>query len=112
MSTKLSLIGDLGTTMQLGELQEKTALGIQHFESEKSGMDNDQLLFEYLNKINEDVGVLSSHAFGGDEKMHDALGSALYSLVMLAQKLGIDSKSAVSERIQQIEDEAKMQGLL
>lgn len=94
--------------MELQHLQEKTILGIKQFEAEKQASTEDELLFHYMDRINEEVGVLASNVFGNDETLPAAFANAIYSLSMLAKKMNVNLQDVIAEKIQQVEDVAKM----
>lgn len=94
--------------MNLKILQEKTSVGIKQFEAEKKANTEEELLFHYMNRINEEVGTLASNVFGKDEMLPESLANAMYSLSMLANKMGINLQDVLAEKIQQIDDAAKL----
>ncbi len=94
--------------MDLNHLQEKTVIGIKQFEAEKQASSEDELLFHYMDRINEEVGVLASNVFGKDETLPASLANAVYSLSMLAKKMNVNLQEVIAEKIQQVEDTAKM----
>lgn len=94
--------------MELGLLQEKTIVGIKQFEAERKASSDDEMLFHYMDKINEDVGTLASNVFGKDETLPTALANAMYSLSMLAKKMDVNLADVLAEKVQQVEDTAKI----
>lgn len=98
-------------SMDLEALQQQADAGIRRFETRHEGKEEDELLFHYLNKINEDIGDLSSSVMGGS-KPHKTFAEALYSIMMLAKKMDVDIAQAMREKLQEVAMEAEQEALL
>lgn len=93
--------------MQLDVVQEHTLTGIKCFEANLGNKAQEELLFDYLNKINEHIGDLSSTVMGSETK-HEYFGDALYSIMMLAKKMNVNLAEVMQEKMLRIEDEAAL----
>ena len=94
--------------MDINLLQEKTIVGIKQFEAEKQASSDDELLFHYMDRINEEVGALASNVFGKDETLPLAFANTIYSLSMLAKKMDVNLEEVITEKVRQVEDAAKI----
>ena len=61
-----------------------------------------------MDRINEDVGALASNVFGKDDTLPATLANAMYSLTMLAKKMDVNLVDVLTEKVQQVEDAAKI----
>ena len=85
--------------MDVGVIQEQAATGIERFEARIGRKSDDELLFHYLDRINDDISNLSSSVMRNADNVHDSFADALYSILMLAKKMGIDVQTAMEEKI-------------
>ncbi len=100
--------------MDLGALQEKANHAIARFEEEVQGKDYDEVLFLYMSKISEEIGNLAAGVLGRegikaeqpveDEQLSAIFADALYSIIVLAQKMNINLDKAMEEKIKRLEE--------
>ncbi|MBD3209747.1 hypothetical protein GF367_05030 [Candidatus Woesearchaeota archaeon] len=101
--------------MDLGALQEKANHEIRRFESELGDKDYDEMLFLYMSKVSEEIGNLAAGVLGRegiqaerpvtDSQVSTTFADALYSIIILAQKMNVNLDRSMSEKIRRIEAE-------
>lgn len=101
--------------MDLGALQEKANHEIKRFESRLEGKDYDEMLFLYTSKITEEIGNLAAAVLGRegvkaeqpvtDDEVSIVFGDALYSIIVLAQKMNVNLDRVMQEKMRQIEEQ-------
>ena len=86
-------------------LQHQADEEIKKFESRLGEREDDELLFLYLNKINEDICNLSSSVLISNNEQQAPFADALSSIVMLAKKMDVDLRAALEERMRRAAQE-------
>jgi NTP pyrophosphatase (non-canonical NTP hydrolase) len=94
--------------MDLATIQERTTKEIERFEKESGTADNNEMLFIYLNRINDEISNLSSsvmaqNGYGSAKNLHESFSDVIFSLSMLAQKMNVHLPTVMQEKIQLLE---------
>ncbi|MBN1275042.1 MazG-like family protein [Candidatus Woesearchaeota archaeon] len=101
--------------MDLGALQEKANYEIKRFEAAIGSKDYDEVLFLYMSKISEEIGNLAASVLGRegikaeqpvtDTEVSAVFADTMYSIIILAQKMGINLDKAMQEKMQKLDEE-------
>jgi len=101
--------------LDLGALQEKANIDIRRFEARVGEKDYDEMLFLYMSKISEEIGNLAAAVLGRegikaeqpvtDAEISSVFADALYSIIILAQKMNINLDHAMDEKIKKVEEQ-------
>ena len=101
--------------MDLGALQEKANREITLFEDHVGNKDYDEILFLYMSKITEEIGNLAASVLGkeglqaeqplSNSEVESTFADALYSIVILAQKMNVNLDKVMADKIRLLEEE-------
>lgn len=106
--------------MDLGALQKKATMEIERFEKRVGAKAFDEMLFLYVSKISEEIGNLAAGVLGREQIDTDHpvsetqlcanFADALYSIVVLAQKMDVDLVKVMAQKVDRIDRHHALEG--